>query len=138
MPRAAEKFANGSGSARASHTILCIDDDAESRRIMSAVLARVDGALVHCATNAADGLAYFERARPDLLVLDRHLPDMDGDELLLRVVRLAPGCPVVLISSDANILEPNFAAPPIVAALAKPLDLDQFLQLVSAILQRAT
>src|SRR5205085_11733371 len=79
LPRAAETFAGRSGTARASHTILCIDDDAESRRIMTAVLARVDGTLVHCATTAADGLAYFERARPDLLVLDRHLPDMGGD-----------------------------------------------------------
>jgi len=118
-------------------SILCIDDDGESRRILATVLSRMDGAVVHCASAAADGLTYLERHRPDLMVLDRHLPDMAGDELLEHIVRLAPGCPVVLISSDANILEPNFATPPVVAALAKPLDLDQFVQTVSAILERA-
>ncbi len=138
LPRAAAKLTSrGPGNQRNSVAILCIDDDAESRRILSAVLSRIDGAHVYCAAAATDGIAYLERGRPDLLVLDRHLPDMAGDELLRHVVRLAPGCPVVLISSDANILEPNFAAPPIVAALAKPLDLDQFVQMVNAILLRS-
>jgi hypothetical protein len=42
-----------------------------------------------------------------------------------------------VISSDAKILEPSFMVPPIVAALVKPLDLDQFVQTVNAILQRS-
>jgi CheY-like chemotaxis protein/anti-sigma regulatory factor (Ser/Thr protein kinase) len=139
LPRAA-----GNMTPRASRhdgesvAILCIDDDAESLRILTAVLSRIDGADVYCATTASDGIAYFETDRPDLLVMDRHLPDMAADELLRHVVRLAPGCPVVLISSDAKILDPNFAGPPIVATLAKPLDLDQFVQTVGAILQRST
>jgi signal transduction histidine kinase len=136
LPRAAEQMPrHGSGNDRGSMTILCVDDDAESRRILNTVLARVEGAEVYCAATASDGITYLEQGRPDLLVLDRHLPDMAGDELLRHVVRLAPGCPVVLISSDAKILDPNFAVPPIVATLAKPLDLDQFVQTVSTILE---
>ena len=135
LPRAPESLdTQGTGVDRDSLSILCIDDDAESRRILAAVLSRIRGANVHCAAAAVDGIAYLEHTRPDLMVLDRHLPDMAGDELLRHIGRLAPGCPVVLISSDANILEPGFASPPIVAALAKPLDLVQFVQTVSAIL----
>ena len=129
LPRAPESLdTQGTGVDRDSLSILCIDDDAESRRILAAVLSRIRGANVHCAAAAVDGIAYLEHTRPDLMVLDRHLPDMAGDELLRHIGRLAPGCPVVLISSDANILEPGFASPPIVAALAKPLDLVQFAQ----------
>jgi signal transduction histidine kinase len=117
-------------------SILCIDDDDESRRILTAVLSRMFGSDVACAATAADALAYLEDRRPDLVVLDRHLPDMGGDELLGHLVRLAPGCPVVQISSDPHILEPSFVIPPIVAALPKPLDLDHFVQTVSAILER--
>lgn len=138
LPRAADSTVKrGADDEPNSLAILCIDDDAESRRILSAVLTRVHGAAVYCAAAATEGIAYLERGHPDLLVLDRHLPDMAGDELLRHVVRLAPGCPVVLISSDAKILDPTFAAPPIVATLAKPLDLDQFVQTVTAILQRS-
>ncbi|MEO8693865.1 MAG: ATP-binding protein [Acidimicrobiales bacterium] len=137
LPRAADKLVpRGASTDRASLAILCIDDDAESRRILSAVLSRVDGAHISCAATATDGIAYLERGRPALLILDRHLPDMTSDELLRHIARLAPGCPVVLISSDAHILEPNSAAPPVVAALAKPLDLDQLVHVVSAILHR--
>ena len=136
LPRAVDNVTrHGSGDNRGAVAILCIDDDAESRRILNAVLLRVEGAEVSCVATASDGIAYLEQSRPDLLVLDRHLPDMAGDELLRHVARLAPGCPVVLISSDAKILDPNFAMPPIVATLTKPLDLDQFVQTVSAILQ---
>ena len=139
LPRAPDgSDADRPGAAdRGALSILCIDDDAESRRILAAVLTRIHGAVVHCAAAAADGITFLQRRRPDLMVLDRHLPDMSGDELLGHIARLAPGCPVVLISSDANILEPGFALPPIVAALAKPLDLDHFVQTVSAILDRS-
>jgi signal transduction histidine kinase/CheY-like chemotaxis protein len=124
------------GSDRDSFAILCIDDDAESRRILLTVLSRMHGADVVCAAAAREGVEYLERQRPHLVVLDRHLPDMASDELLRHVVRLAPGCPVVVISSDAKVEDPALALPPIVATLSKPLDLDQFVQTVNAIVRR--
>ena len=135
LPRTADvgddrSSANGTGR----YTILCIDDDAEGRRILTAVLSRVHGARTYCVAAGRDGVTYLERHRPDLVVLDRHLPDMAGDEVLHHIARLVPGCPVILISSDANALGPTHTAPPVIAALAKPLDLDQFVQTVSAVL----
>ena len=94
LPRAAENLPrHGPGDDPGSMAILCVDDDAESRRILNAVLARAEGAEVYCAATASDGIAYLEQDRPDLLVLDRHLPDMAGDELLRHVVRLGPRVP---------------------------------------------
>jgi signal transduction histidine kinase len=138
LPRSAD-FVDDRSSANGGsrYTILCIDDDAEGRRILTAVLSRVHGARTYCVAAGSDGVTYLERHRPDLVVLDRHLPDMGGDEVLRHIARLAPGCPVVLISSDANVLGPTHTAPPIVAALAKPLDLDQFVQTVIAVLPPA-
>jgi hypothetical protein len=43
---------------------------------------------------------------------------------------------VVVISSDAKVEDPALALPPIVATLSKPLDLDQFVQTVNAIVRR--
>jgi CheY-like chemotaxis protein len=137
LPRAADSDdRRTAGNDRDSLAILCIDDDAESRRILQTVLSRLHGADVVCAAAAQEGMEYLERQRPDLVVLDRHLPDMASDELLRHVVRLAPGCPVVVISSDAKVEDPALALPPIVATLSKPLDLDQFVQTDNAIVRR--
>jgi CheY-like chemotaxis protein/anti-sigma regulatory factor (Ser/Thr protein kinase) len=138
LPRSADVVDDrASANGGSQHTILCIDDDAEGRRILTAVLSRVRGVRTYCVAAGGDGVAYLERHRPDLVVLDRHLPDMPGEDVLRQIARLAPGCPVILISSDANVLGPTHTAPPIVAALAKPLDLDQFVQTVSAVLPPA-
>jgi DNA-binding NtrC family response regulator len=123
-----------SSGASARHSILCIDDDAEGRRILTAVLAHVPGARTYCVATAVDGLIYLDRPRPDVIVLDRHVPDLSTDEVTRQIARVAPGCPVVLISSDATVLDPSETAPPVVAALAKPLDLDLFIQTVRAVL----
>ncbi|MGQ0845957.1 MAG: sensor histidine kinase [Sporichthyaceae bacterium] len=50
--------------------------------------------LVTCA-NGADGLRAAARLRPDLILLDLDLPDMTGEEFLLR---LAPAAPVAVVS----------------------------------------
>ena len=138
LPRAADVVDDrASANGGAHYTILCIDDDAEGRRILTAVLSRVHGARTYCVAAGGDGVTYLERHRPDLVVFDRHLPDMAAEELVHHIARLAPGCPVILISSDANVLGPAHTAPPIVAALAKPLDLDAFMQTVSAVMPPA-
>jgi signal transduction histidine kinase/CheY-like chemotaxis protein len=135
LPRAPdvtdERVAPG---ARPRFSILCIDDDDEGRHILTTVLAQVPGARTYCVSAAADGLSYLDRQHPDLVVLDRHVPDMASDEAVRQIARLAPGCPVILISSDAAVLEPHDTEPPVVAALAKPLDLDLFIQTVQAVL----
>jgi signal transduction histidine kinase len=136
LPRAPDAAARPTDSTDDARSILCIDDDDESRRILAAVLSRRPGVDVYCAATAAEALAYVRDRYPDLVVLDRHLPDVKADELLGHLVRLAPGCPVVLISSDPNILDPTVMIPPVVAVLAKPVDLDHFVLTAGAVLER--
>ena len=111
--------------------VVCIDDDPESRRILEAVLSRMPGANVLLAGTGVSGLALLERVRPSLVVLDRHLPDRDADTMMQEVARVAPGCPVVLVSSDPEMLAARFVRPPVVAAFAKPLDLEVFVAAVA-------
>jgi DNA-binding NtrC family response regulator len=111
-----------------ARSVVCIDDDPESRRILEAVLQRMPGAHVALASTGASGLAMIDRVGPSLVVLDRNLPDYDADDLLGAVAAAAPGCPVMMVSSDPAVLAPGFVRPPIVAAFAKPLDLDVFIE----------
>jgi CheY-like chemotaxis protein len=68
---------------------------------------------------------------PDLILLDLHLPDMHGSEVLrrLRADTRTSDIPVVVISADAT----RSAVDELLAAgadayLTKPLDLDEFLR----------
>ena len=84
------------------------------------------------------GVEIASKHRPDLVLLDLHLPDIPGNEVLrlLREDRRTRAIPVVVISADATrgqvdrLMEAGARA-----YLTKPLDVAQFLKLVSDILR---
>jgi signal transduction histidine kinase len=64
--------------------LLIVENDRESRDSM-VVLMSSHGAKVTVAGAGGDALAAFESRRPDLMIVDIDLPDMDGDELIGKV-----------------------------------------------------
>ncbi len=82
--------------------VLLVDDE----RLICASLRRLLGASGFQVTEAhtvAHGLAALERELPDLLLLDYHLPDGTGLEVLQAARRLAPTLPIVMITAHASI-----------------------------------
>ena len=80
----------------AGATVLVVEDDGETR----AVLVRELGSRGYRTQEAADGKSALERweaARPDVILLDLGLPDMDGLEVIRRVRREAM-TPIVILS----------------------------------------
>ncbi|HVN18447.1 MAG TPA: sigma-54 dependent transcriptional regulator [Dongiaceae bacterium] len=67
------------------------------------VLHRLNGRCrpVQQALGGADALAKLERGQWQVLFLDRHLPDLDAEELLAVIRRRFPGIQVVLLDSDS-------------------------------------
>jgi CheY-like chemotaxis protein len=80
--------------------ILVVEDHDDSARILTSLLTRCG----HAATRVADGkqaLAAVIQGVPDVIVLDVHLPEMDGVEFL-RVLRGHPqwqSIPVILLTA---------------------------------------
>ena len=64
--------------------ILIIDDEAHVRRLIEAVLGRA-GYEVITAINGDDGLAKLGSKKPELVILDVAMPEMDGFEVLERI-----------------------------------------------------
>ena len=60
-----------------------VEDNADNRLLLQAILG--DQYDLDEYENGADALAAFAKARPDLVLLDISLPDMDGTEILSRV-----------------------------------------------------
>ena len=63
--------------------ILCVDDDAANRRLYTLCLQR-EGFQVREAATGEEGLR-LARERPDLVILDIHLPDLSGLEVCARI-----------------------------------------------------
>jgi len=71
-------------------TILVIDDEPQIRKFLRISLAS-QGYKVLEAGTGTEGLAQAALNKPDLLVLDLGLPDMDGQQVLAEFPRLATG-----------------------------------------------
>jgi PAS domain S-box-containing protein len=85
--------------------VLVVEDDADSRDLVERWLGS-RGAEVASASSAAQALEMLPTVRPDVLVCDIGLPDMDGYELMQRVRKLEPArggtIPAVAVTAFAR------------------------------------
>ncbi|HEY7205952.1 MAG TPA: sigma-54 dependent transcriptional regulator [Methylomirabilota bacterium] len=82
--------------------ILIVDDEPDMLESCSRILSR-QGYTCVTAGDGHSALATLERERPDLLLTDFKMPEMDGLELLRRAHQLDPALPVILITGFASI-----------------------------------
>lgn len=84
----------------AGKKVMWVEDDPELNKIMQRWLSRYDVEIVH-ATNGTDALEMIERERPDILLLDIMLPDIDGFSILESIKKepSLAGIPVILFSN---------------------------------------
>ncbi len=81
--------------------ILVIDDDDQDRGLLAAVLEE-RGYEVIVADNGGTGLMLCHRKEPNAVVLDLHMPGIDGRKLLRQLRTLHPTIPVVVISGHGT------------------------------------
>jgi DNA-binding NtrC family response regulator len=99
-------------------TVLIVDDDPQILRLVEKMLgARHVDVLVAPRPSAA--LRICEERPLDLLIADVALPEMNGDKLAERVLKLQPGAAVLLISGHYKDV-PSAAKLPQVRFLKKP------------------
>src|SRR3981081_627086 len=91
--------------------ILIVDDDAAIVEVLKAYLVdSVDEVLG--VTDSRQGERIFSQFEPDLILLDLHMPDPDGLELLrrLRGARMSLGfLPVIVLTADTGHVARNSA-----------------------------
>lgn len=81
--------------------VIVVDDEAAIRRVLRAYLER-DGFEVEEAADGTQTLDATRRRRPDALLLDIGLPDLDGLEVMRRARQTYPDLPVLLVTARAE------------------------------------
>ena len=110
--------------------VIIVDDDFEFRNVIAQALVE-GGWQVRAAASGIQALEVIRRWRPDVILLDLMMPQMNGwefSEEARRRLRLS-GIPLVLMSAR---MDPHseISALRAAAALAKPFDLEQMEQLL--------
>jgi two-component system KDP operon response regulator KdpE len=82
-----------------SHVLL-IEDEQQIRRFLRMAL-EAEGLTVSEAANGKQGLAEADRCRPELVILDLGLPDIDGVEVV-RQLRTWTDIPIVILSARSD------------------------------------
>ena len=118
-------------------TILVVDDELGIRALLSEILAD-EGHTVELAENAGQARAARERSRPDLVLLDIWMPDVDGITLLKEWGSAGLlTMPVIMMSGHGTIdtaaEASRFGAS---AFLEKPITLQKLLKAVDQALSR--
>jgi PAS domain S-box-containing protein len=111
-------------------TLLYVEDNLANLSLVETFLTMRPAWKLVPALQGRIGVELAREHRPDLVLLDLHLPDIPGEEVLRRL-RSDPrtaGIPIVVISADAtrDSLD-RLRAAGADAYLTKPLDLDEFL-----------
>jgi signal transduction histidine kinase len=119
-------------------TLLYIEDNVSNVRLIERVLSAQRPAIkLLTANDGASGLAAAMEHKPDLVLLDLHLPDLSGDQVLERLSAnpRTSLIPVVMVSADATAAQiDRLLAAGADHYLTKPLDIRKCLSVIDEVL----
>jgi DNA-binding NarL/FixJ family response regulator len=101
--------------------VMVVDDQPPFRRAARAVIEATEGfEAVGDAESGAQALHHADQLKPDLVLIDVHMPEMDGLETARRLTESHPGCVVVLVAlNDLELPDSAVTACGAVAFLRK-------------------
>ena len=124
---------------RVRPTVLVVDDDEFQSKIVAHILEAENYNLLF-AVNGFEALGLLRRTRPDLILMDVMMPDMDGVEATrrLKAVPQFTGIPVIMLTgkSEKNVVTESLKAGA-TGFLVKPIDRDTLITKVKQALNGA-
>jgi PAS domain S-box-containing protein len=91
--------------------VLLVDDEELVRRILNEFLVG-DEHIVETATNGREALDKFQHAKFDVVILDRAMPDMNGDQVAVAIKHLKPETPIILLTGFGSMMQAAGEQPP--------------------------
>jgi two-component system, cell cycle response regulator DivK len=85
-------------------TILYVEDNSDNRMLIRRILGS-EGYTVHEADSATNALEVLKTLRPDLILMDINMPEMDGYTLTARIRSLPNMGMVPIVALTANVMK---------------------------------
>lgn len=82
--------------------VLLVDDEAHIRKFVGLILKKFCHPTIIEASDGIEALALFAGEKPDLVLLDVNMPNLDGIQTLERLLQIAPEANVVMLTSLVN------------------------------------
>ena len=105
--------------------VLIVDDEDDIREVAQLSLEMMAGWQVLAASSGEEGIELAERERPDAILLDVMMPEMDGPTTYQRLQEnpATSGIPVVLLTAKVQAADHRrFSALGVAGVLSKPFD----------------
>jgi two-component system response regulator AtoC len=118
--------------------ILIIDDEPSQLELLRMFLSR-KGYIVKCTATASEGIEADKRFAPDVIILDIHLPDMDGLEALQCFKEKNPKANIIMITAYHD-METTVKAMKLGAYeyITKPIDVEELEKAITRALSLST
>jgi two-component system chemotaxis response regulator CheY len=129
------KQARNGAAALPLYRVLVADDSAFARGNAALLVTRLGGVIVGEAVNGREAVEQYQRLRPDLVLLDVTMPEMEGIEALQRILRTDPSAAVIMVTAlgHQTVLRKALA----LGAkhfITKPIDYDLAAEIVRAVM----
>ena len=121
-------------------TILYVEDNLENRVLVRRILMAEDYAMLE-AVNASEALNILKTNRPDLILMDINMPDMDGYTLTAKIKSMPGFERVPILALTANVMRGDKEKTLEAGCdgyIQKPLDIDQLVREIERFLPRRT
>jgi DNA-binding response OmpR family regulator len=119
--------------------ILCVEDEPEMIDLIRLILGR-RGFEVIGATGGVEGLKMVREQKPDLVLLDLMMPDMDGWEVYqqIKADEKTKGIPVIVVTAKAQSIDKvlGLHIAKVDDYIAKPFSPQDLLSSVEKVLQK--
>jgi len=119
-------------------TILYVEDNPDNRTLVRRILLSEDYSLIE-ATNAYDAIEILKGTRPDLILMDINMPDMDGYTLTTKIKSMSGFERVPILALTANVMRGDKEKTLEAGCdgyIQKPLDIDQLVREVERFISR--
>jgi two-component system, cell cycle response regulator DivK len=119
-------------------TILYVEDNSDNRMLIRRVL-NSEGYIVHEAPNAQEALNALKTLRPDLILMDINMPDMDGYTLTAHIRALPNLGLIPIVALTANVMRGDRERSLEAGCdgyIQKPVDIDTLTQQIERFLKR--
>ncbi len=119
---------------KGKHVILCVDDDQDFLDSMK-IIIESSNYIVDTANSAEEGLRRYKAERPDLVIVDLMMEEVDsGTNLVKEIKALGPTPPIYMLSSvgDGLNLSTDYSQLGLSGVLQKPINPQTLLSTLKA------